>query len=506
MLPRTQWTTPSRILTLAAVLAGIAGCARPSVIGAAARVPNPVDAGSDCAAFRSPQLTADLDERSGAVARDGNRVRLLVNGSESFARRFEVARDADVILAKTFVLGDDEVCNRVADLMCERARAGAYVVLQYDVRGSLGRAESVPALLGRMAPVLPIPDGALVERLREAGVLVVASEAPTRPLEIDEWARSAGFVLTDPLAVMERTTQTLRILNHAGHEKYWITGHRRSGGALELDAIVGGMNLASEYAYGGTGNVDAGSGRAGWRDTDVEIEGPVVNDIVSRYWRSLTTELGRAPDWTPNPPQAAVGGARARFVWNDPLVDQRRAVERTYEALIDAVPSGSPLRIATAYFSPETLVRKALRRAVERNVALSIVTNSPESTDISLVADASRAAYLALLELGGDVSLYEWRSRPQAGESTLHAKVAEFGACGPVIVGSANLDAQSSEHNGEGVLVIEDPALRARFAEVYAGDTSGEHASRVTLDSIRDDSTWKRVRDWSAGALARYWL
>ena len=96
-MPSPSRPFPAYPLTLAAAaLLGLAECAsRPPP---ALRPAEPRAGAADCSAFTSPALTAALDERTESQARDGNRVRLLVNGGESFARRFELARDAEVIL------------------------------------------------------------------------------------------------------------------------------------------------------------------------------------------------------------------------------------------------------------------------------------------------------------------------------------------------------------------------------------------------------------------------
>jgi phosphatidylserine/phosphatidylglycerophosphate/cardiolipin synthase-like enzyme len=75
-------------------------------------------------------LDQRLDRSTGSFARTDNRVELLVDGRTSFARRLDNARSADVILIKTFAFTDDETGRAVADVLVERARAGAHVVVQ----------------------------------------------------------------------------------------------------------------------------------------------------------------------------------------------------------------------------------------------------------------------------------------------------------------------------------------------------------------------------------------
>jgi phosphatidylserine/phosphatidylglycerophosphate/cardiolipin synthase-like enzyme len=164
------------------------------------------------------------------------------------------------------------------------------------------------------------------------------------------------------------------------------------------------------------------------------------------------------------------------------------------------------VRLETAYFSPSKRLRKALRNALERGVRVTILSNSDETNDISVVADAGRAAYLAFLEIDGVVALFERLMRQDLGEGTLHSKVASFGTTGPIIVGSANLDAQSALHNSEGVLLVFDPAARVAFDAMFAADLATDRATRVTWEIVSKDTRWERFRQWTAENVGWYWL
>ena len=489
------------------LLVWLAGClhnpwhhARP-----APHVPTPADAAlapvDDGPAFA--HLDARLDRATGSVAREGNRVALLVDGKESFARRFASVADAEVILIKTFAFTDDETGRAVADALIARARAGATVIVQYDVIGSIDDPGDVEPMLanGNEKPI--------ITRLRAAGVQIVAANAPAGRVELGEIARGLARAVFHPFEHLGIALSRAHRLEFHDHEKYWITGRRDPAGALVLTAIVGGMNLGSEYAFGGLERVDAGTGARGWHDVDVEVAGPVVNDIVARYFDVMDAQLARPSDpamrmrW--NPPQPVAGTARVRFVYNHPRFANFHAIEELYAALIDAVPSGGVVRIETAYFAPSVLIRGRLRAAFERG-ARAVVISNLETNDTAPVAEATWFAYHAILDVDPGAALYQRIARPDLGEVMVHCKVASFGTRGPVIVGSANLDAQSGEHNSEGVLVIEDPALRARFDAMFATDLAPDRVARITLDTLAHDSTWQRLRRWAIWNLGWTWL
>jgi phosphatidylserine/phosphatidylglycerophosphate/cardiolipin synthase-like enzyme len=111
-----------------------------------------------------------------------------------------------------------------------------------------------------------------------------------------------------------------------------------------------------------------------------------------------------------------------------------------------------------------------------------------------------------LLDVDASAALYQRVARPDLGEVMIHCKVASFGTAGPVVIGSANLDAQSGEHNSEAVLVIEDPDLRRQFDAMFDQDYAPGRATRVTLEMLQQDSTWTRFRQWAVWNLGRSWL
>jgi len=274
---------------------------------------------------------------------------------------------------------------------------------------------------------------------------------------------------------------------------------------------MGGMNIASEYFYGGTTRVDAVSGRPGWRDTDVEVVGPAVNDIVTRYLAVMAWQQGvDAPDPAlvakVNPPQPPAGDARVRFVWNHPALGNEHHIERLWEAYLDVTPKGNVARIETAYFAPGPILRKALKRALARGARVVVLSNSDETNDIKMVADATHYAYYALLGLPGIVALFERKPRPDIGELVLHSKVASFGTCGPAVIGSANMDGQSGEHNTESVVAIWDPTLRKEFDAMYEQDLAPDRTHRVTMKDYESSDAWQWLKRTGLYYLAWYWL
>jgi cardiolipin synthase len=483
-------------MRLAAVVA-LAACSWHHGSHTPHRAPLPTDAAldrvDDMQAFA--HLDTRLDATTDSIARIGNRVDLLVDGTTSFERRLANARDADVILVKTFAFTDDETGRAVADVLIERVRAGAHVVVQYDAIGSIHDPNDLGPMLANSN------EKPIISRLRAAGIQIVATNAPVDPIELRALTDGIGRTLLHPFEHLGIAIDRTRRLEFHDHEKYWITGHNGV-----LTAIIGGMNIGSEYAFGGGDRVDAVTGARGWHDVDVEVAGPVVNDIVTRFFDVMEAHgASDAKRAVLNPPQPPAGDARVRFVYNHPRFHNRHAIDELYAALIDAVPAHGVVRIETAYFAPSDLLRHRLRAALERGARLAVISNL-DTNDTAPVAEGTWYVYHGLLEIDPAAALYQRIARPDLGEVMIHCKVASFGTRGPVVIGSANLDAQSGEHNSEGVLVIEDVQLRAAFDAMFETDYAPDRAARVTLDALDQDSTWRRLRHWAVAKVGWSWL
>ena len=259
--------------------------------------PEPL-ATSPCASTMNARTERRLNRRTDSRLRTGNQATLLNDGVEAFQRRFELSEQAELILVKTYIWTDDEIGQKAARLLAKRAREGATVVVQYDIKGSLGGTDELNHMRANAKDGALFAHKPIMAELEKAGVVVVATNLPGRAEALDPLAnREESRSIAPDMLPSDLELDTLRDLGHFDHEKYWITGHHLDDGSLQLTAIMGGLNIASEYAYGGTDQKDAETGRGGWRDTDVELQGPVVNDIVRRYFQVLTHNLTHHSMW-----------------------------------------------------------------------------------------------------------------------------------------------------------------------------------------------------------------
>jgi cardiolipin synthase len=334
----------------------------------------------------------------------GNSARLLVDGPQAFAAmKAAVAAAQHSVLLESYIVEDGGVAAEFAELLLRKAAQGVRVALLYDSVGSIGS------------------DAAFFERLRAGGVAVCAYN-PVNPLE------------------------------RPGHWGLLQRNHRKM---LAVDSDVGftgGINLSNVYAEGSSGGSrlgGSGGGKVmaddeGWRDTQVELRGPVAPAMAALFRHSWASQgcPGALPP-APAPRQPAPGRRVVKVVAGDPNV----GVNPTYQALLAAVDASVvSVHLTMAYFAPGPDMVQALSDAAARGVDVQLVL--PGRSDVKLVLAAARSYYTQLLQAG--VQIHEMQ------RTVMHAKTAVIDGVFSS-VGSSNLDWRSILVNAEiDVIVLGD--------------------------------------------------
>ncbi|NJM90886.1 MAG: phosphatidylserine/phosphatidylglycerophosphate/cardiolipin synthase family protein, partial [Myxococcales bacterium] len=343
--------------------------------------------------------------RSGLFAVHGPaecEVALLDGGEDSLAVRLDLLKRARrSIRVQALIFTADESGLRVAELLKQRKRDGLDVRIIVD-------AASNSSLQTQW----------MYFDLKQHGIEVEGYEAIAL-----QWINELPVLMPHP----SELTQP----NQRFHEKLWIV----DGEAPDALAVTGGLNIANEYFRVNPGNPDRY-----WRDQDVLVRGAVVRDLVTafdrnfeyfvsikrsrgvfntnRYWdamRKVVARTGKVP---------IVASTTAQLVENVAALEARTPPRRFSPSTCRFLQSRPRLResyiqqaylkllagakrevlIANAYFVPTASLRAAIRDAVQRCVAVTLLCNGPETNDTPGISLLGRSYYRELLA-GNDTAI-----------------------------------------------------------------------------------------------------
>ncbi len=374
----------------------------------------------------------------------GNKVTLLQDGPATFRAMFEAIRGArDHIHLETYIIEDDEVGRKFSEALIDKQAQGVQVRLIYDSVGAINTPK------------------AFFQRLTDGGVKVLEFN-PVNPVT----ARKGWEV------------------NQRDHRKLLVVDGRV--------AFMGGINISSVYSAGSfrTGSKHRPDGSLPWRDTHVQVEGPVVSDFQKLFLATWDKQKGEAlvpGKHFPAPP--AVGREVVRAIGSTP----DEPYSQIYATLISAIGSAeTSVNLTIAYFVPDPQLIAALKDAVARGVDVKVIL--PGGTDSWLVFHAGRAHYDELL--GAGVKIHERR------DALLHAKTALIDGVWSTI-GSTNLDWRSFLHNEEVNAVILGQGFGVQMQAMFDADLAA--STPITLEAWKQRPLADRLRELSA-RLWEYWL
>lgn len=304
--------------------------------------------------------------------------------------------------------------------------------------------------------------------------------------------------------------------------------HNKSITADGIASVVGGRNVGDIYFSYGDG--------VHYFDLDVLVGGPGAGEVsrnFDRFWDSAP--VWPAAQFLPPAPEAlddlAETAARARetalgtdfagAVRDSPVVRSilsgADALEWTEVTIVSDDPgkgSGEVSRedllmtrvaallktpersvdLVSAYFIPGVRGTQVLTGLADSGVAVRVLTNSFEATDV-LPVHAAYQGYRGDLIAGG-VEMLELRANPRdvraldlgailtGSASSLHAKT--LGIDGErIFIGSFNFDPRSVRLNTEMGLLIESPAITGNLASAL-----DDHGAFFKVESRGGDLVW----------------
>ncbi|AXO90742.1 cardiolipin synthase [Pseudomonas parafulva] len=341
-----------------------------------------------------------------------NEVKLLINGTATFEAIFTaIERASDTVLVQFFIIHDDALGQRLQQLLLRKAAEGVKIYVLFDQVGS-------HALPSRYSQVL-----------REGGV------------QIQAFSSKRGWFNRFQV-------------NFRNHRKIVVVDG--------LVGFLGGHNVGDEY-------VGAHPRLSPWRDTHVQVSGPVLACLQESFaedWYWATRELPPLilPDAYPE------DGVLCQVLATGPADPQ----ETCQLFFVEAIQSATRrIWITSPYFVPDEAVVAALRLAVLRGVDVRILI--PSRPDHRIVYAASSLFAFEAVRAGVRIFRYQ--------PGFVHQKVIlvddDVSA-----VGSANMDNRSFRLNFEITLLTIDRAFADQVEAMLLRDF--EQSREVTAEDIRD--------------------
>lgn len=276
---------------------------------------------------------------------------------------------------------------------------------------------------------------------------------------------------------MRQSGAEVRFFRPVGRQ-FWRTTHRTHRKVLVCDEAVGftgGVGIAGEWE---------GDARhpGEWRDTHFRIRGPAVSSLRSAFITNWVDTLGYLPpdDVTTALEPGAAGDMAIHVVRSQPSVgwtDADLAIRSLLEAACDTI------RVTTAYFTPDhELCELLCRRAAEGVDVRILIPGEHIDKDFVQVVAVSQLEPL----LRSPVRV--WQFDP----TMLHAKVLTVDGVVSMI-GSANLNRRSLQHDDELALIVYDRSLAATLDGHFDEDLERSH--ELTADDWEHRGLSQRIRE-----------
>ena len=342
---------------------------------------------------------------------EGNKVRVLCDGAENYPVWLAaIARSTRTIHLENYILADDEIGRAFATALAAAAARGVRCRILYDWMGCFA-----------------LSSQRYWHFLRHRGVDVRSYNPP-------KWFNGLA----------------------------WISRNHRK--LLCVDgyvAFTGGLCIGDNWVWKIKRN------QPPWRDTAVELFGPIVGDLENAFADSWATTGPPIPneDLTSNKTAQQIGGVPMWMIAGRPNSMGLYKLERLIAEIVE-----HSLWLSDAYFVATTEYVRALSGAARAGVDVRLLV--PGSSDLPIIGILSQAGYRPLLEAG--VRVFEWNG------PMMHAKTAVADGRWTRI-GSSNSNFASWISNRELDVTIKDGPLAKEMEALFERDL--RNATEIVLES-----------------------
>ena len=361
-----------------------------------------------------PSFFPTLEAYAGAPIVGGNSAEFLLNGEEIFPSILVAIRSAKkTITYAQYFYEDGPVARDVAEALAARCREGVGTNVLLDAFGSLSMPREYADLMTR--------SGCHVAYARPFGQYIF--------------------------------------------RRYNNRNHRR---ILVVDGLVGftgGSGVSRKWM---------GNGRVAnhWRDTDIRVEGPVVEYLPAGFaesWLEATGIVLGGEAYFPRPVEPR-GEVYAQVVRSSPAAGSF-GMYTTFLLAVSAARQS--IFITNPYFVLDDKMQRALIDATRRGVRVKVLV--PGAIDHNIVRQASRRQFGDMLRAGIEIHEYT--------PALLHSKTMVIDGVWATI-GSTNLDNRSFALNDELNLILYSRQVAQRLERIFADDIA--HSTPVTYAKWRN--------------------
>lgn len=301
--------------------------------------------------IRNPRLTGKrhlmklLLNNSKALITEHNNIRVLNNGRQTFGSIiYELENAREHIHLEFYIIDDDQIGNRIKEILMRKALAGIDVKVLYDDLGSWSLSRRY------------------IRELTSSGVKVM------------------NFMPVKTYAFANK-------VNYRLHRKIIVVDGRIG--------FVGGINIADRYLRGLGKNTR-------WRDTHLRLEGGSVISLQAIFLLDWNFASHTADYDLKYFPEHKVREQKlVQIVASGPDSDWESIMQAYFAAIATA---SQYVYISTPYFLPNQSILTALKTAALSGIVVKLLL--PERNDSWIVWRSSRSYLKELLEAGVRVFFY----------------------------------------------------------------------------------------------------
>lgn len=358
--------------------------------------------------------------------RSNNAFELLINGENFYPAILDAITQAQhSVRIEMYLVSSGKIAKRFIEAWITAAKRGVRVELLFDAFGSMR---------------LSTRDR---QRLEAAGIAL----AFYNPLRLDQHL-AANLIRT--------------------HRKLVLIDDER--------VFVGGAGITDDFI-----------GRHAWRETMVQVRGPVVADWLTLFthnWHYWIKDKAVAVGVDSPKVQPAQGTMRGRVSCN--RGERHGEIKRSLLKHLRA--ARVRVALASAYFVPSRKVRKELRRQAQKGIEVRLLLPGP-ITDHPAVRYASQRYYARLLRHG--VRIFEYQ------QTFMHTKVTLIDDWSSI--GSSNLDRWNLHWNLEANQEVADPDFAKAVEKMFVDDL--QHSKEITYEAWSNRSAIQQMKERFWGSI-----